>query len=153
MIPCGKWKKVSTRIELVFSVNSQTFSGFSIFPSGPNKHWNSNSVLPSLDYFEDEATNWLGQESHTVAGYVTLRSLEAILTIPTESIADHMYRMSMLALFAPPSLSSRIDIVKVMKMCLFHDEYSCFLDRNWVGIATLKQSPRPFGSIERNHLT
>lgn len=48
------------------------------------------------------------------------------LTFPTESIADHMYRMSMLAIFAPPSLSSRLDIVKVTKMCLFHDEYSLF---------------------------
>ena len=35
--------------------------------------------------------------------------------------------MSMLALFAPPSLSSRLDIVKVTKMCLFHDKFSHFI--------------------------
>jgi putative hydrolases of HD superfamily len=32
-----------------------------------------------------------------------------------------MYRMSLLPLFAPPSLTSRLDIVRVTKMCLFHD--------------------------------
>ncbi|RDW62537.1 hypothetical protein BP5796_10839 [Coleophoma crateriformis] len=32
-----------------------------------------------------------------------------------------MYRMSMLAIFAPPSLTSRLDIARVTKMCLFHD--------------------------------
>jgi putative hydrolase of HD superfamily len=34
--------------------------------------------------------------------------------------------MSMLALFAPPSISSRLDILKVTKMCLFHDKSTCF---------------------------
>jgi putative hydrolase of HD superfamily len=32
-----------------------------------------------------------------------------------------MYRMSILPLFAPASLTSHLDIVKVTKMCLFHD--------------------------------
>ena len=38
-----------------------------------------------------------------------------------ESIADHMYRMSMISMFAPPSLASRLDLHKCMKMCLIHD--------------------------------
>ncbi|KAL2129765.1 hypothetical protein VTI74DRAFT_7317 [Chaetomium olivicolor] len=38
-----------------------------------------------------------------------------------ESISDHMYRMSMMSMLAPPSLSKRIDMAKCMKMCLIHD--------------------------------
>ncbi|KAK8922781.1 hypothetical protein H634G_03775 [Metarhizium anisopliae BRIP 53293] len=38
-----------------------------------------------------------------------------------ESIADHMYRMSIISMFAPPSLAKRIDLHKCMKMCLIHD--------------------------------
>ena len=38
-----------------------------------------------------------------------------------ESIADHMYRMSMIAMLAPPSLTSRLDIGRCIKMCLIHD--------------------------------
>ena len=39
----------------------------------------------------------------------------------TESISDHMYRMSIITLLAPPSLSSRICISHCMKMSLVHD--------------------------------
>ncbi|KAL1895383.1 hypothetical protein Cpir12675_003244 [Ceratocystis pirilliformis] len=39
-----------------------------------------------------------------------------------ESIADHMYRMSMMAMCPPPSLVSQgLDINKSIKMCLIHD--------------------------------
>jgi hypothetical protein len=38
-----------------------------------------------------------------------------------ESIADHMYRMSLMTMAAPPSLASRLDLCKCMKMCLIHD--------------------------------
>ena len=38
-----------------------------------------------------------------------------------ESIADHMYRMSIISMFAPASLASRLDLHKCMKMCLIHD--------------------------------
>jgi putative hydrolases of HD superfamily len=38
-----------------------------------------------------------------------------------ESISDHMYRMSLITLFAPASLSSRINIPHCMKMALVHD--------------------------------
>lgn len=32
-----------------------------------------------------------------------------------------MYRMSMMSMLAPPSLASRLDMAKCMKMCLIHD--------------------------------
>ncbi|KJZ77842.1 hypothetical protein HIM_03019 [Hirsutella minnesotensis 3608] len=38
-----------------------------------------------------------------------------------ESIADHMYRMSIVAMLAPPSLAPRLDMAKCVKMCLVHD--------------------------------
>lgn len=38
-----------------------------------------------------------------------------------ESIADHMYRMSFITMLAPPSLASRLDIPRCMKMALIHD--------------------------------
>lgn len=38
-----------------------------------------------------------------------------------ESISDHMYRMSIITMFAPASLSSRINIPHCMKMALIHD--------------------------------
>ncbi|KAI9720194.1 MAG: hypothetical protein M1812_003012 [Candelaria pacifica] len=38
-----------------------------------------------------------------------------------ESISDHMYRMSLLTMFAPPSLASRIKIPHCTKMALVHD--------------------------------
>ncbi len=38
-----------------------------------------------------------------------------------ESIADHMYRMSIMTMMAPPALSSRLDIPRCTKMALVHD--------------------------------
>lgn len=38
-----------------------------------------------------------------------------------ESISDHMYRMSLITMFAPPSLASRINIPHCTKMALVHD--------------------------------
>ncbi|KAI2620601.1 HD domain-containing protein [Hypoxylon sp. NC1633] len=38
-----------------------------------------------------------------------------------ESIADHMYRMSLMTFLCPPSLAPKVDLNKCMKMCLVHD--------------------------------
>ncbi|RAK99231.1 HD domain-containing protein [Aspergillus ibericus CBS 121593] len=38
-----------------------------------------------------------------------------------ESISDHMYRMSVMTMFAPPSLASRLNLPHCMKMALVHD--------------------------------
>lgn len=38
-----------------------------------------------------------------------------------ESIADHMYRMALICLVTPPSISSKVDISKCIKMSLIHD--------------------------------
>jgi len=38
-----------------------------------------------------------------------------------ESISDHMYRMSLITMFAPPALAARINIPHCTKMALVHD--------------------------------
>lgn len=38
-----------------------------------------------------------------------------------ESISDHMYRMSIMTMFAPPELSSKLNIPHCTKMALIHD--------------------------------
>ncbi|ORY00668.1 HD domain-domain-containing protein [Clohesyomyces aquaticus] len=38
-----------------------------------------------------------------------------------ESISDHMYRMSILTMMAPTSISSKLDIAKCTRMALIHD--------------------------------
>ncbi|KAI1618887.1 HD domain-containing protein [Exophiala viscosa] len=38
-----------------------------------------------------------------------------------ESIGDHMYRMSIITMLAPPELSSKLDIPRCTKMALIHD--------------------------------
>lgn len=38
-----------------------------------------------------------------------------------ESIADHMYRMSIITMLAPPALSSKLDIPRCTRMALIHD--------------------------------
>ncbi|KAH8880269.1 metal dependent phosphohydrolases with conserved 'HD [Thozetella sp. PMI_491] len=44
-----------------------------------------------------------------------------------ESIADHMYRMSMITMLAPPTISARLDINRCIKMCLIHDMAESFV--------------------------
>jgi putative hydrolase of HD superfamily len=38
-----------------------------------------------------------------------------------ESISDHMYRMSIMTMMAPTSISSKLDILKCCRMALIHD--------------------------------
>lgn len=38
-----------------------------------------------------------------------------------ESIADHMYRMSIITMLAPPALSSQLDMARCTRMALIHD--------------------------------
>jgi hypothetical protein len=105
---------------------SQIHSSFSNLPSCSNRHRHADSILPPTQHSEGQATHRLGGERDPQPRYVTFQPPNKSLTLSTESIADHMYRMSMLALFAPPSISSRLDILKVTKMCLFHDKSTCF---------------------------
>lgn len=44
-----------------------------------------------------------------------------VLIYSGESIADHMYRMSIITLVCPPALAETLDIPRCMKMALVHD--------------------------------
>ena len=92
-------------VEINTGLPLQFFHLLSILKSKPRTGWLRNGISSP------------GMHSLNLRAYQSLTDF-------IESIADHMYRMSMLALFSPPSITSRLDIVKVTKMCLFHDEYS-----------------------------
>lgn len=48
--------------------------------------------------------------------------MEWLLTFTSgESISDHMYRMSLITMFAPPALAQKINIPHCTKMALVHD--------------------------------
>jgi len=51
------------------------------------------------------------------------RSIPLVLTRRNrgESIADHMYRMSLMTMLCPPALAKKLDLSRCMKMCLVHD--------------------------------
>lgn len=44
-----------------------------------------------------------------------------------ESIADHMYRMSIMIMLCPPSLASRIQMSRCIQMSLVHDMAECLV--------------------------
>ncbi|OCK73967.1 hypothetical protein K432DRAFT_430289 [Lepidopterella palustris CBS 459.81] len=86
-------------------------------------HWNPESVLSTLEHRPQENT-----ESPVPFFHI----LERLKTTPRagwqrfgigygESISDHMYRMSILTMLAPESLSSRLNIPRCTKMALIHD--------------------------------
>lgn len=58
-----------------------------------------------------------------MTGSYSLYGLKKLATDKTsgESIADHMYRMSLISMFAPEALRPRLDLYKCMRMALIHD--------------------------------
>ncbi|KAF9887238.1 hypothetical protein FE257_010366 [Aspergillus nanangensis] len=44
-----------------------------------------------------------------------------------ESIADHMYRMSIIVMLCPPSLASQVDVSRCVQMALVHDMAECLV--------------------------
>jgi len=77
-------------------------------PNAPPKHVASNSPIPFLHYVQrlkiEKREGW--------RRFGISRG---------ESIADHMYRMSIITMLAPPSISSKIDIPRCTRMALVHD--------------------------------
>ncbi|KAF4984277.1 hypothetical protein FZEAL_489 [Fusarium zealandicum] len=66
--------------------------------------------------------------------------------IDPESVADHSYRMGMIAMFAPQGL----DQVKCMKMCLFHDVAESVVGdiTPFSGVSKAEKSRRETSTIE-----
>ncbi|KAK3702258.1 hypothetical protein LTR37_014969 [Vermiconidia calcicola] len=92
-------------------------------PSQADGQWTPASVLETLPH---------QPELHSISPLPFLHLLERLKTTKREgwrrfginhgeSISDHMYRMSIITLLCPPTLSSRIDIARCTKMALIHD--------------------------------
>ncbi|PGH20086.1 hypothetical protein AJ80_03736 [Polytolypa hystricis UAMH7299] len=85
--------------------------------------WTTQSVLASLPHPPEE---------HTASPVPFFHLLERLKTTKREgwrrfnishgeSISDHMYRMSIMTMLAPPSLSAKLNIAHCTKMALIHD--------------------------------
>jgi 5'-deoxynucleotidase YfbR-like HD superfamily hydrolase len=97
-----------------------------------NRHDVSSSFLPLAREAEDNQTGRMAEIRHRPGWYACKLSrnhipetgiISHILlnTLITESVSDHMYRMSLLTMFAPPALASRLNIPHCTKMALVHD--------------------------------
>ncbi|KAK4983690.1 hypothetical protein LTR66_008734 [Elasticomyces elasticus] len=91
--------------------------------SAQTSHWTPESVLSTLP---------VQPQKNSTSPIPFFHMLERLKTTKREgwrrfginhgeSISDHMYRMSVLTMLAPPSLSSRINIPHCTKMALVHD--------------------------------
>jgi putative hydrolase of HD superfamily len=96
-------------------------------PGGPPAE-GSSSPLPFFHMLERLKTTkregWRRFEIERYGFTYLPRVIPQRLTIryhSAESIADHMYRMSLLTLLAPPALLPKLDLHKCMKMALVHD--------------------------------
>ncbi|KZF25462.1 hypothetical protein L228DRAFT_280701 [Xylona heveae TC161] len=92
-------------------------------PSSQEQQWSVDSVVSTLS---------TPLEANTTSPVPFFHLLERLKTTKREgwrrfninhgeSISDHMYRMSLLTMFAPPSLASRIDVQRCTRMALVHD--------------------------------
>ena len=95
-----------------------------VTPWDPNSNWTLNSVLSTLPGHP--------QTTSPSSPFPFLHLLERLKTTPREgwrrfgvgngeSISDHMYRMSIITMIAPPSLTQGLNIPHCTKMALVHD--------------------------------
>ncbi|KAF2091960.1 hypothetical protein K490DRAFT_70676 [Saccharata proteae CBS 121410] len=103
-------------------------------PSGPNSGMITETDVDAPQWSPETVLSTLKQrpQSDTESPIPFFHTLERLKTTKREgwrrfgidhgeSISDHMYRMSILTMFAPASLSSRINIPHCTKMALIHD--------------------------------
>ncbi|KAH4228272.1 5'-deoxynucleotidase [Parastagonospora nodorum] len=85
--------------------------------------WSVESVLTELNLTYTESTASPLPFFHLLQRLkTTKRAGWQRFGIPApESISDHMYRMSIITMLAPASLSSKLDMAKCCRMALIHD--------------------------------
>ncbi|KAJ6100113.1 hypothetical protein N7467_001648 [Penicillium canescens] len=87
-----------------------------------NSSWTPQSVLSTLPHPPEENSTSPIPFFHLVERLkTTKREGWRRFGINGESISDHMYRMSIMTMLAPPSLSAKLDIPRCTKMALIHD--------------------------------
>ncbi|KAB8257016.1 hypothetical protein BDV32DRAFT_128226 [Aspergillus pseudonomiae] len=89
-------------------------------PSNPL--WTTQSVLATLPHPPEENSTSPIPFFHLLERLkTTKREGWRRFGIEGESISDHMYRMSVMTMLAPPSLAPRLNLPHCMKMALIHD--------------------------------
>ncbi|OCL03200.1 hypothetical protein AOQ84DRAFT_368579 [Glonium stellatum] len=85
--------------------------------------WNPESVLSTMPHRPQENTESPVPFFHMLERLKTTKRAgwRRFGIDHGESISDHMYRMSILTMLAPPSLSSRLNVPHCTKMALIHD--------------------------------
>ncbi|KAL5332801.1 hypothetical protein BJX70DRAFT_98514 [Aspergillus crustosus] len=85
--------------------------------------WTPQSVLSTLPYPPDENSTSPIPFFHLLERLKTTKreGWRRFDINHGESISDHMYRMSIMTMLAPPSLASRLNLPHCMKMALIHD--------------------------------
>ncbi|KAI5308586.1 hypothetical protein KEM55_005350 [Ascosphaera atra] len=88
----------------------------------PKEEWNMEQLLKGIPERFEENTSSPVPFFHFVERLKTTpREGWRRCGVQGESVSDHMYRMSIMTMLAPPSLSSKLDIPRCTKMALVHD--------------------------------
>jgi len=92
-------------------------------PSQAESKWTPETVLSTLDHRPQAGSTSPIPFFHLIERLKTSKreGWRRFKIVHGESIADHMYRMSILTMLAPPALSSRLNIPHCTKMALIHD--------------------------------
>ncbi|KAJ5822593.1 hypothetical protein N7447_004933 [Penicillium robsamsonii] len=87
-----------------------------------NSTWTPETVLSTLSHRPEENSTSPVPFFHLIERLkTTKREGWRRFGINGESISDHMYRMSIMTMMAPPSLATKINIQHCTKMALVHD--------------------------------
>ncbi|KAJ6090521.1 hypothetical protein N7486_009336 [Penicillium sp. IBT 16267x] len=87
-----------------------------------NSSWSPQTVLSTLPHPPEENSTSPVAFFHLIERLkTTKREGWRRFGINGESISDHMYRMSIMTMLAPPELASKINIPHCTKMALIHD--------------------------------
>jgi putative hydrolase of HD superfamily len=78
-------------------------------------------LLERLKTMKREGWRRFGIDRYVLPKVLRVPGADVFISCRGESIADHMYRMSLMSMLAPPALAARLDMNKCMKMCLIHD--------------------------------
>ncbi|KAJ5201151.1 HD family hydrolase [Penicillium cf. viridicatum] len=88
-----------------------------------NSTWTPETVLSTLPYRPEENSTSPVPFFHLIERLKTTKreGWRRFGINNGESISDHMYRMSIMTMMAPPSLAEKINIPRCIKMALIHD--------------------------------
>ncbi|KAJ5598642.1 HD family hydrolase [Penicillium hordei] len=88
-----------------------------------NSTWTPETVLSTLPYRLEENSTSPVPFFHLIERLKTTKreGWRRFGIDNGESISDHMYRMSIMTMMAPPSLAEKINIPRCIKMALIHD--------------------------------